>query len=458
MLLLIGLILIFTLGFNLSTFFKDSLHKWERVSLAWTIGLGLVTWELFLLTLFNFTFTTFNILGTLLVSNIILGLCLYLSGRAIFSLKPSSGFLIRDPRYFFKKLTFLEQLLVFFLLLLVVSAFIKAFYWPVYYWDAIAWYDYRGRLFADAGGIAQAKALASLPIHGMPIMTSLAHTFVYVLGGKWANPQFIYPLFYLSLITTFYFSVRKYSLRWFSILMTLLLASVPFFVEFASNAYTNLPYAFYFGMGTVYLGRFMQEREKGLLVIAAILLGLAAWTRSPTEQFFLINLVILSVWCFRQRKYYYGPVILTAFFLVFYITWKIYDLYILGLPTAIAPEIASALSAGATSPFNLGRFIDVVGLLFQSVKGVSGYSLMLAVLVTILFPSRAKKNIYIMLFWVLNFLLLVIGSYVFSLSWHDWKDSISNSANRLSMFLPPFVLYYVGISVTSFLNEAHKKK
>lgn len=450
--LLIGIILTFLLGFNFTILVSPGLSRWERVALSWVISLGLVTLLLFLFSVLNIRYSPGLFLGTLFFLNAVLWLPLrskvkFIPAIKIFLKLPFSGI-----NFFFKKLTTLEKVVTVALLILVIGSFIRAGYWPVYYWDALALYDYRAQLFTDAGGISQAVPLTSLALHGFPPMTSLAHTFVYVLGGKAANPQFIYAAFYLALITTFYVSLRKYCLRWFSLLMTLFLASIPFFMEFAANAYTNMPYAFYYGMGTVYLGRFLLEKEKGLLFIAAVLLGLAGWTRSPTEQFFLVNLIVLTIWVFRQRKYYWAPVLLTGVFLLFYIPWKIYIYYVLGI-TVVANEFAAALSAGASSPFNLGRLVEVTGLLFQSVKNVSGNSLILALLVTLFYPSQARKNFYILLFWVLTFFVFIVGSYAFSLSWHDWKDSIANSANRLSMFLPPFVLFYAAISVPRFLNH-----
>ena len=80
----------------------------------------------------------------------------------------------------------------------IVSSFANTFYWPVYIWDALTLYDFRGHLFAQTGFIQNTiTSLNSGYYFSYPLFTSLSHTIVYLSGG--ANSQFIYSLFYLSL-------------------------------------------------------------------------------------------------------------------------------------------------------------------------------------------------------------------------------------------------------------------
>lgn len=456
MFLILGLILTFLLGFFFTLLVAPKLGRWEQMALGWVIGLGFVTQELFLLSIFNINYSKISVLGPLFVSNLILGFLARKRFNLKFQFKPSRSYLFSQIRFWFEELSSLEQILIMLLLILVLGAFIRAIFWPVFYWDALALYDYRAKIFFDAKGIAESMALTSIPLHGAPPMTSLAHTFIYILGGKNANPQFIYATFYLVLLVVFYTSIRTYCKRWISLLFTFFLASIPFFVEFAANAYTNLPYALYFGMGTVYLMRFLKEREWGLLIMAGVLMGLAGWTRAPTEQFFLINLIILVIWSLWMGKYFFAPLVLLLLFTVLALPWRAYVALALYTPS-VGEEFTSALSAGVSMPWDFERFSTVVVLLLKSIKGVSGTSLVLAFFVTTLFPKMALKNFFPLLFIVGNFLVFVIGSYVFSLSWIDWQNSIENSAHRLSMFLPPFVLFYAAISVPYFLKSKEKK-
>ncbi len=301
MILVLGLFLTFSLGLGFTLWITPNLEKLERVVLAWVIGLGFATQDLFLLAVLNIRYSVLSLSLFLVLENLFLWYLIRQKIKLKIKFKFSFSSLVSSTRYWLEELSLADQILIVLFIVLVFGIFVRAIYWPVYYWDALAWYDYRAKIFFDAGGIAKAVSLASIPIHGSPPMTSLSHTLIYILAGKNANPQFLYPLYYVALLVVFYFSVRKYCFRWVSLLFTFVLASIPFFVEFASNAYTNLPYSFYFGAGIIYLYRFMQERDKGLLILSGILLGLSAWIRSPTEQFFIATLLVFMVWCSRQK-------------------------------------------------------------------------------------------------------------------------------------------------------------
>lgn len=447
MYLVFGMLLTFFAGYLLLITLKARLNPYELLVLSVVVGLGLMTQLLFLLEILNISFSIINIFLSLIVINFVLSL---LNRKRILSIKVG-GFMIniKGCWNWLYGLSRTEKVMVIGLIFLILSAFARAFYWPVYYWDALALYDYRARIFTAAEGIAKSSEISSLPLHSYPPMTSLAHTFVYLLGGNLANPQFIYPLFYLAFIGTFYFSLKKYCQRGVSLFMTLFLASIPMFVEFAANAYTNLPYAFYFSIGTIYLYRFFKEEKIYLLLISSILIGLSGWTRSPTEQFFVVNLMVLILWCFTKRKFLLSPLIFASIFSLLAMPWRVYVSHVLHLD-ATAREVTDALNAGLTKMIDPEKFITVLFLLWGSIKNVSGIVILLVLISIIIFPRKSRKNIYLLIILIFNVLVFIGGSYAFSLSWPDWKDSITNSSNRLSMIFSPVALYYLAIIFPAF--------
>lgn len=453
MILLLGLFFTAVLGFLIITILKRGLVSYEKAGLIIVIGLGLMTKLLFILDILKIKYSPTSIIISLLIVD--LGILLCIRHKIFNSLKDFSLPSPKNLLILWHSLSFLEKGIVAGILFLLSSTAIEAVYWPVWLWDAIALYDYRGKLFADAGGIFPSMALSSILLHTYPPMTSLAHTFVYVLGGKLANPQFIYPLFYIALLLTFYASVRKYCPRWISLMMSLFLLSIPAFIGFAANAYTNLPYAFYFGMGTVYLYRFMKEERWSILVIAGLLLGFAGWTRTPTEQFFLVNLFVLIVWSLWKRKLYFAPIILTLLFVVLSIDWRIYVATVMKLP-AVGTEVTGAVSLGISSAIDLSRLINVCALLIKSISPINGGALFLILLVPIISIKSFKENFWLLCVIFGNLALFAAGSYMFSLSWPDWKDSITNSADRLSMIFPPITLYYLSITIPYFRSQQNQ--
>ncbi|MDP3888631.1 MAG: glycosyltransferase family 39 protein [bacterium] len=453
MFLIIGLLLTFALGYLLTLVLDAKLAIYERLCLSFVIGLGVMTQLLFLLDIIHINYSAFSVLSSLLILNVLL---IFLIRKKLPRVRDELNLrILTETISWVKRLSILEKIFLLTLIFLILGAFVRAVFWPVYYWDSLALYDYRGRIFTDAHGIAKSVAFSSIQLHTYPPMTSLAHAFVYILGGKFANPQFIYPVFYLSLIVTFYYSVRKYVNQWASLLFAVFLASTPLLIEFSANAYTNLPYALYFGLGTIYLYRFMVEKSAGFLLISGFLLGLSGWTRSPTEQFFLANLIVLSLWSIKQRPFYWAPVVLLCLYSILAIPWRFYTLYVLHI-SPIGSEITSAVKAGATV-IDLSRLWTVLIMLFQSLKGVSGASVGIVIISLLFFPYMFRRHLPLLFFLALNLIVFVLGSYAFSLSWPDWKDSIANSANRLSMFFIPIALFYGAISIPNFLLSKNKK-
>src|SRR5205085_9805358 len=108
-------------------------------------------------------------------------------------------------------------------LVLWLSALAISLYWPIWVWDALAMFDYRGRVIAITGSLDFLRHEAYWGT--FPLLTSLAHALVYRLGGT--TPQLIYPLYYLALLLVFHDNVRTISGPRSGAVFTVLLATTP---------------------------------------------------------------------------------------------------------------------------------------------------------------------------------------------------------------------------------------
>src|SRR5262245_15047525 len=117
-----------------------------------------------------------------------------------------------------------------------LSALTVTLYWPIWTWDALAMFDYRGRVIAATGSL---DFLRREYWGTFPLLTSLAHALVYTLGGS--APQAIYPLYYLSLLIVVYENVKSISGRLVAAVTSLILGSTPIVWTHATEAFTNLP-------------------------------------------------------------------------------------------------------------------------------------------------------------------------------------------------------------------------
>ena len=197
MLVIFGLLLTVLFGFLVSYALSSRLHPIERLGLAYLLGIGLLTFLMFLSFLIGLKFTLINTLFVLTVATIIL-LLLTRNIRSKFRLEMKELFSLL-------KFSFIEKIFVFILIILFIYSLINSLYWPVADWDALAIYDFRAKVFAMTGGMAE--GIDRGYFFGYPLLVSLANAWVYLLGGD--NPKLIYSLFYISFIFVFYGVIRR---------------------------------------------------------------------------------------------------------------------------------------------------------------------------------------------------------------------------------------------------------
>ena len=96
----------------------------------------------------------------------------------------------------------------------------------------------------------------------------------------------VFPLYYVAALGILYFGIRRFSSRTYALVFTFILASISQFNNFATNGYMDLPLAYYYLAGTLFLFYWFRETDKtGFLYISAIMTALAR-----------------GVWCQPQRE------------------------------------------------------------------------------------------------------------------------------------------------------------
>ena len=269
-------------------------------------------------------------------------------------------------------------------------------------------------------------------------MTSLAHLWVYLLGGN--SPVFIYSLFYLSLLLIFYGTLRRYSSRTISLIATLLLASTPLFFYQSMFAYTNIPYTAYIVSGTIYIFLWAKNGKKEYLILGALLTGLSTWTRS-VEPFWLTNLFFVLAHSLYKKRYS-AWVLYPAVFLTIQSPWRIFQKILIHVPY-VTDQIRGSAST-LIGKFNIERAGLVLSYLYSSVFTSWGLSAILFIIIIFVnfFSRQWKWNFEFLILIFANLLLLFLGTYVFSFGVNSWL-LIPDSARRMSMFFIPLFYFYI---------------
>jgi hypothetical protein len=314
-------------------------------------------------------------------------------------------------------------------------------FWPISDWDALAVYDFRAKVFLIDSNLTHA-ALSNGYFLGYPLLTSLAHLFVYQIGLT--NPKFIYSLFYLSFVTIFYFELRKNVSENRALFFTVILSLVPEMFTHATVAYTNMPYVVYLCSGTFYLYVWVKKRERAFLFLSAFLIGLSSWVR-VSEPFGMVPLLVVFLVSLKAKmwkEFIYYLVIVSTLSL----PWRIYMGYVGSMVTSTSGG-AGLDYLGILQKINIQQIFLVIGYIYTNVFATWGLIFLVFMVVALrtLFNWKRRKSL-ILIITLFFFVLLFVGTLIFSITFPEWRD-IPDSARRLSMFLLPLMIYSIAIDI-----------
>jgi len=445
--LILGVLIPIVFGFVISLLITPEVRLSERLGLSYALGFGFLTLAMFFLNVIGIKFSLVN--TTLLILAIIIVSLVYLKLRG----RLRSSFISREaPLQKIKQnlasLSLFEKIILGLLVFFIFCNIAIALYWPVYWPDALTTYDFRAKLLAETKFIPDA---ASLPIafswivFEYPPMTSLVHAWLYLWG--WANPKIFYPLLLISLAILFYWSLRERSPRYHCFLFTLLLVTTGYIYTHATCAYANFPFAFYFGVGTIYFYRWMLTRKRGFLILGGILLGLASWVRGESELFFLGYLAILIFFSIRNRQFL-APFLFALPYFAIEPLWSAYRVHFLNFPpVSVLPGISGLLTLSQEF-LNFSRWIKVTGFIWENVVVYFRLLFSLLILTTVLYAGEVRRHYFLLLILISDIVLFVVGSFVYSLLFPGKWEYVGGSSRRLFVICLPIIWYFIA-SITT---------
>ncbi|MDP2912798.1 MAG: hypothetical protein Q8N91_02190, partial [Candidatus Omnitrophota bacterium] len=186
--------------------------------------------------------------------------------------------------------------------------FYRAMVKPIEAYDAIAIYGIKSKIFYLAGSIPQdyfSSIGRAFPHPDYPLNIPLFETCIYLFMGK-LNDQLVkimFPLYYLGILGIFYYALRRFAGSTYALLFTFLTASVSQFNSYATNAYADLPLAYYYFASAVFLfSWFRDTRKSSRLAISAVMAALAGWTKNEGLMYCLINFIVIGAFLVFNLK------------------------------------------------------------------------------------------------------------------------------------------------------------
>lgn len=418
--------MITTFGYFLFNLLVESENFLEKLSLGYLVGMGLSTLIFFVLNIIGVKYTTSNLFILLTVLNALI-ICLNLFLKKIGHIK------IIPPNL--KSYSFLEWSILILLTFFFLTSLINNLYWPINDWDALTLYDFRGQVFALTGFMDPVFSIHRYYL-GYPLLTSLSHTFVYLMGGK--NPHFLYSINYIAFIVSFYYLVKRVMTRKIALLMSFLLAISFEIYDHSKLAYTNLPYTIYYCLGVIFLFFWIKNKNSKSLIISGILVGLSTWTRS-SEPFWIVPLLVVFLILISQKKIF-G---ILEYFLIFFSIKLPWDFYITNKGEDIT-NISQYSSLKLTLNLIINRAFEVTNYFYLNVLKKEALLYLIFLLGLFFISKKDKAVFYFALMVLLNLAIIGGGIFLYSFIYPKWT-TIGDSVSRMSMIFVPLIIFFISL-------------
>lgn len=436
--IIIGVILIFVLGFLIINLIDSKVSLLEKIFTGFLISSGISTFSWFLIsTIVN----RFDLKITLLFMFFAILLFLILNlvfkkFEALFSRKP----ILRISRIQFAIITFI--------LIAVVSSFLANSYWPVRDWDALTLYDFRGKFFASQNSIRSVFDIHRYYL-GYPLYTSLLHSYVYLLNTN-GNPLFMYTLIYVSFITITYSVLTRISSSKISLLFTFIIAFTFEIFDHSLLSYTNLPYSTFLIAGYLYFLNYIKDKKMSYLIIASVLIGLSGWIRN-SDPFWIPPVLLMIYQSIKDRKIKHLLLFVTII-LIIRLPWS-----------AFTNEVSKNYLISSSNNLNLifstsifkyieRLFLVIPYIWINVIKPQSAIYITFLLSLFMYIPKQNRVLSSIRSLVLTNLCVIMGGVYFYSIVYEKWQV-IGNSVTRMSIFMTPLVL--INIAITLFFKYSN---
>lgn len=437
--IIIGLFLTCLLGFLVVRLISPKLESITALALSYLLGLGLQTLVMFYLAIAHVKLSLVSVSIFTLVSVIVLIIVLILRKDRFLPFVSGLRRNFANMAFvFLRRMGFAERAGTIIICTLFLYATVAGLFWPVTGWDSIALYDFRAKVFASTGFMDD--AIRRGYFFGYPLMTSMAHTWVYLLGFNY--PRFLYSFMYIAIAIIFYKFVRTYLSRILSLISTFVLVFSPAIFSNAAFDYTNLPYAVYFFVSTVFLLQWFNKKEIPYIILSGIFMGLATWIRS-TDPFWGVNIAAIIFAIVFMRRKLFAILVYLAAFIPIQQSWNIFL-------SRMSPNVSSqALAAGTIGVLSQGidffRALQVFSFVNKTIGPVLGPYIILAALSFYFAKNKLGDNKFLYIILLGNFGALYLGAYVFSYVYPGW-GAIGESLGRMVIIFVPLLVLTAAIN------------
>lgn len=309
----------------------------ERIFLGYGTGLGLLTYEIFLLGSFGVTFSLLPITAGQAFISLVMLFLIYRRGATIKDALLSGGefrLFRQGPRPV--GLVLVIALVILAWILLKVSFVLhEGALRPLFSWDTWSNWSAGAKFFFFQKGFVLDRvnehffADGYRPFLGHPLHTTLLQLWVSLSLGEFHE---IYAklwsgFYFISVLAIFFYSIKEETNWFYALLMTFFLSTVPLLTFHGTGGYSDLPLGYYALASVLCFFRFMKNGERGMLIMSSVLLAMGVLTKN--EGFFFLIAVATALCLFIALERTRPPVDLMWFIIPFLVIagpWLIFKM------------------------------------------------------------------------------------------------------------------------------------
>ncbi|MGO9013540.1 MAG: glycosyltransferase family 39 protein [Dissulfurispiraceae bacterium] len=310
-------------GFLFVSYFSRCDNKesfFERLFLGFGLGMGMLTFEMFITALLKINFSLFVISLMQILTAALFAWLLFRSKYSLKEVLNVSPF--RDKITSIFKVSGVQS---FFVLLVTIWIMLKFFFvlyesatWPAFGWDSLENWSSGAKYFYYVKGLMLDhgsehffgkgyRTFLNYPLH-IPLM----QVWVSVCLGNINEAYMKYwnVVYFISVVALVYFAVRREASQVIAILAAFFLSSVPLLTYHAIDAYADLPLSYYALATAICFRRYMEKSEKqrdenyGFLVLIGVFSALCMWTKLEGILFALAFSATLLLYLLLKRSSY----------------------------------------------------------------------------------------------------------------------------------------------------------
>lgn len=422
----------------------------ESLALSFSIGVGLLSFYMFLIGILGLSFSGFNIAPFFAL------LAIFAKPRNLKKLLISKrGISDSSPKCLQWQCAINITLLIL-IIWKIIFIFIALIASPTYFADAITHWNYMAKvIFFNNGlnGYPNSKDFLSSGVISYPLGVPIFKAWIALVMGQWVDLYInLYSfLIFVSLMTIVYSTTRRYTSTHFVPLLTsYLIASLPFIPFHVYGGYSDIIVGYYFTASLLLLSLWFSFQNRAAFSLSAILIAIGVFVKREGLALYLPIITLTLSFYLIKNKFKWGRKVR------YIVEYLVIVLFLTG-PWLIFWTTTFTSTLKTMSPSeNKGSLIEfhpeAIGILLKNNFTFGTFNLIWVTLFIVFLVGFKKSIKGRAIFFPQALLSLIVALYPYVFSHYYIYLQDMTVINRALLQIVPFLIFTAGIFISDILT------